>query len=288
MNTFTRISTMILAITLVGCSSKPYIPPMFIVADTSPKPLDPTKSLALNLMEQGFKKIPYEIEDVDAPDEYGVQNEVFLGSTAAYGALALNLTAGWMMLPGALTPNPMKKEILRFTYIPADDIDISDTAAIKKRLYEQYTKPTIEHYISNEAQDAPFPTHIIQTTPYTMVQGSACLINYIGMSERYNNKKCSYNFNAYPVRYASRETMVIKDPQNLAKRYILVTSSMRTNAMHLVHNEQSNMSLYLIPAKSDIANFSNIKNIYPNMSAGVPRIVRVNNGQIENYFFLKP
>ena len=295
MNTFTRISTMILAITLVGCSSKPYTPNMFQQV-TTPKPIDHTKSTALNYMEQGFSNVPYDIEDMDVPDEYGVQSDVFLGSAVAYSSLALNLTAGWMMLPGALTTNSMKSKVVKFIYVPADDIDITDTVKIREYIRNNYTLSAVNKYIESESKNVKYPTRIVKTLEkhkitkagHITVQGHMCQIAIGANTELYGNKRCSFDSLAYPVRYVTPETILLKNPDVHANRYILVSMNVRVHELHLINHYDTNMVAYLLPASSDIDHPRSIRSAYPNLLSPVPRVLRMNRGNKESLLFVKP
>lgn len=273
-----------LALALTGCASKP------AQIDPTPLPLNSTDSVAMQTLKSGFVNVPFDIDDaVVSSDAY--QSKIGYGTSAGLGFLAhggIGAIGGLGMAAIINAGGDPSSDWLHYiAWVPADNIDINDRAAIDEYLKTNYMKPAADAFIAsdfNKNMDHPTEFVSYQNGTYK-VKGGACWPIMHG-KEKYGECTLFYGNVVGVVRYATPESGLPFEPEVKAKRYIVVRySDANLNTAVMLPYLKSNMVSVYVPAMGYKAEHLNrfAPQDKPIVSKDAPFVL--NNGDMN--FFIK-
>ena len=218
------ITVSILAVTLAvsGCASNG------TAEDPSPIELNKDDSLAMQVLKSGFDHVPFNIKDATLPED-AYHNAVGYGVSSGLGLLAGGLggALGGFGLAAIVNAgsNPNQDWIQYIAWIPADNIDITDTVAIDAYVKENYFKPAVDAYLASDmSKNVDHPVELLDYANGTFeIKGEACTpIPLTEASTQYEECQMLWTENTIPVRYASATEGLPFKPSIKADRYIVV------------------------------------------------------------------
>ena len=224
-------------ITLAGCASKP------VEIDPTPRSVNKNDSFAMQVLEAGWvDRVPFDIKDADFPEDatgtkYDYTSYATLGflSNGLTGALGNTLIAGVMNAGGY----PLADNIKWIFWVPADNIDINDKAAINDYIQSNYLKPALDEYISSpENTKMKEPLEFLGMEDGKLkVRGELCWAHYDEKPENEYWHTC-YVVNNAPTayRYATPDVGIpfALGNSDHAKRYIVAGAYDTSNTSHIL------------------------------------------------------
>lgn len=208
-----------LSITMTGCASNKQI-------DPTPVKLDKTDSFAMQVLKSGFDYVPFDIDDAEvAEDAYS--NKVGYGASAGLGFLArggIGALSGLGMSAIINAGGDIRKDYVHYiAWVPADNIDITDHAAINEYILLNYMKPAMDKFIASEHnKQMDHPTEFVSYAEGEYrVKGSSCWPVMHG-SEKFEECQMFWTQNIAPIRYADSSAGLPFEPEVKANRYIVV------------------------------------------------------------------
>lgn len=232
---------------LSGCMSAPKAP-----SDPSPIVLKPNDSFAMKVLKSGYDYVPFDIKDTKVP-ENAYQNTLNYGTSAGLGLLSGGLSGSLSGLGMAALMNlgghPHKDYIHYIAWVPADNIDIKDTAAIDAYVKKNYLKPALDSYIASDYnQSLERPAEFLEDAEGIFrVKGELCFPVMHGKDE-YDGCQMFWKLGITPVRYATEKIGMPFTPSIKAKRYIVarITDARYRSAVLLGHIK-TNMMYAFVP-----------------------------------------
>ena len=244
------LATTLAATLLSGCATQKFED---VPRDPSPQSIDKNDSFAMQLMISGFDKIPNGLKDIEIDQsavdadvvDYSVMTGLGLLSNGGLGALT---GFGWAALLNS-GANYDSSFIYYIAYVPADDIDISETRKIQQYVRDNYIAPAMNAYMASDAsKNTEVPVQIISNVNnvYTL-RGSICLPKLKKSRERHYN--CNDPFESIiGNRYATIEKGVPFNPSIKANRYIVVrVVDSAMSSLGVAKNLQTDMMYAFIP-----------------------------------------
>ncbi|MCZ4310965.1 hypothetical protein AB6D66_00185 [Vibrio pomeroyi] len=211
-----------LSITMTGCASNKQI-------DPTPVKLDKTDSFAMQVLKSGFDYVPFDIDDAEvAEDAYS--NKVGYGASTTLGFLAnggVGALGGFGMAAIINAGGDVRKDLMHYiAWVPADNIDINDKAAIDEYIKLNYLKPAADAFIASEHnKNMDHPTEFVSYADGEYrVKGGACWPIMHG-KEKYDECQIFWKHDVAPVRYADAASGLPFEPEEKANRYIVVRIS---------------------------------------------------------------
>ena len=266
------IATAIIASTLLtGCAKHTAIP-----VDRSPMELNKDSSFAMQVLKSGYSYVPFDIDDAEVSQD-AYQNKVSYGTSAALGFLSQGGIGALSGLGLAAIinsgSNPSKGFIQYIAWVPADNIDINDKAAIDDYVKKNYFKPAVEAFMASDAaKNQPYPVEYLGYANGTFkMKGQACavkIMSYMKKSPMYE-KECAMFItgNTLPIRYASSQVGLPFEPSIKANRYIVVriADTSLTSAGILPFLQTDMMYAYIPgPSASQGAILDGVNSLAPN------------------------
>lgn len=235
-----------LSITITGCASNKQF-------DPTPVKLDKTDSFAMQVLKSGFDYVPFDIDDAEvAEDAYS--DKVGYGTSAGLGFLAnggVGALGGLGMAAIINAGGDVRKDMMHFiAWVPADNIDINDKAAIDEYIKQNYLKPAADAFIASEHnKNMEHPTEFVSYADGEYrVRGELCSPVVLG-TPYYDECQIFWKHDVAPVRYADVESGIPFVPEVKANRYIVVRiSDAFYGSVAVLPYIKSNMIYAYIPA----------------------------------------
>ena len=251
-------------------------------SDPSPRSIDKNDSFAMQLMISGFDKTPNGLKDVEIDESavdsdavsYSVMTGLGLLSNGGLGALT---GFGWATLLNSGTSYD-SSYMYYIAYVPADNIDISETEKIEQYVRDNYIAPAMDAYMASDAsKNIELPAQIISNVNnvYTL-RGSQCLPKQPKTQDRYYN--CGDPFEKVIAnRYATIEKGMPFNPSIKANRYIVVrVVDTAMSSLGVAKNLQTDMMYAFIP-KLNAYKAELVNEVIPNTIINNPYILGKDN-----------
>ncbi|HHY0525241.1 TPA: hypothetical protein ACVU4L_001896 [Vibrio parahaemolyticus] len=237
-----------LTLALSGCASNKAI-------DPTPLQLNTSDSVAMQTLKSGYDYVPFDIKDaVVAKDVY--DNKVGYGASAGLGFLAgggIGALGGLGMAAIINAGGNVQADFIQIiAWVPADNIDITNKAALDDYLKTNYLKPAADTFIASDFnKQMEHPTEFVSYKDGSYrVKGGACWPVMHG-DAKYGECNLFPKYSVDVVRYATKESGIPFNPDVKADRYIIVrlTDGLLNTATFLPFIETNMVSAY-VPAMS--------------------------------------
>ncbi|MDW2323229.1 hypothetical protein R7127_23465 [Vibrio sp. 1159] len=272
-----------LTLALSGCASNKAI-------DPTPLQLNTSDSVAMQSLKSGFDYVPFDIKDaVVAQDVY--DNKIGYGTSAGLGFLAhggIGALGGLGMAAIINAGGNVQADFIQIiAWIPADNIDITNKAALDDYLKTNYLKPAADTFIASDFnKQMEHPTEFVSYKDGSYrVKGGACWPVMLG-DAKYGECNLFPKYSVDVVRYATEQSGIPFNPDIKADRYIIVrlTDGLLNTATFLPFIKTNMVSAY-VPAMGYKAEHLNrfSPSDKPLVSQDTPFVIRKGNPN----FFVK-
>lgn len=245
----------LISLLLTGCSNKPI--------DTTPIQLNKDESFAMQVLKSGFNTLPFNIPDAKLP-ESGYYDTLSYKAIHTLGLLA-NSGVGGLSSLGLVASGGIEKDLIHYVaWVPADNIEITESDTINDYIYQHYLRPAVNAFVTSDFNlKMQHPTKLVNNNSKEIkVTGSACWP--IAVADE-TDSECEIftRENIAAVRYASVESGLPFEPTVKANRYIVVRITGNFKSIGAIQHINSNMIYAYIPAIGDTTKLDRLNRFSP-------------------------